>query len=144
MPRRPRVLLRYHTCTVWYHTDCQGIVFAINHCTRSHDVECQNFLSSLFDTTTYLNVSNRFETLSYLSESNRPIPDGNIATLPHKKRFFSLIVQQSKEAKSKTKKAVLNHELRILIMSIKNKSIESGKSDIVLRYESWLTPDIKN
>ena len=58
-----------------------------------------------------------------------------------------------KEAKSKTKKAVLNHPLRILIMncqSINNKRaelhtvIDSAKPDIILGNESWLTPDIKN
>ena len=62
-------------------------------------------------------------------------------------------MQPSKEAKSKTKKAVLNHPLRILIMncrSIKNKKaeihtlIDSAKPDIILGNESWLTPDIKN
>ena len=60
---------------------------------------------------------------------------------------------QPKEAKSKTKKAVLNHPLRILIMncqSIKNKKaeihvvIDSAKPDIILGNESWLTPEIKN
>ena len=59
-----------------------------------------------------------------------------------------------KEAKPKTKKAVLNHPLRILIMncqSINNKraelhtvNIDSAKPDIILGNESWLTPDIKN
>ena len=62
-------------------------------------------------------------------------------------------MQQPKEAKSKTKKAVLNHPLRILIMncqSIKNKKaeihavIDSAKPDIILGNESWLTPEIKN
>ena len=54
--------------------------------------------------------------------------------------YSSLIVQQ-KEAKTKTKKVVLNHPLRILIMncqSIKNKKaeihtvIDSAKPDIIL------------
>ena len=58
-----------------------------------------------------------------------------------------------KEAKSKTKKAVLNHPLRILItncQSINNKRaelhtvIDSAKPDIILGNESWLTPGIKN
>ena len=62
-------------------------------------------------------------------------------------------MQQPKEVKSKTKKAVLNHPLRILIMncqSIKNKKaeihavIDSAKPDIILGNESWLTPEIKN
>ena len=62
-------------------------------------------------------------------------------------------MQQPKEAKSKTKKTVLNHPLRILIMncqSIKNKKaeihavIDSAKPDIILGNESWLTPEIKN
>ena len=61
-------------------------------------------------------------------------------------------MQQPKEAKSKTKKAVLNHPLRILIMncqSIKNKKaeihavIDSAKPGIILGNESWLTPEIK-
>ena len=60
---------------------------------------------------------------------------------------------QQKEAKTKTKKAVLNHPLRILIMncqSIKNKKaeihtvIDSAKPDIILGNESWLTPEVKN
>ena len=62
-------------------------------------------------------------------------------------------MQPSKEAKSKIKKAALNHPFRILIMncwSIKNKKaeihtlIDSAKPDIILGNESWLTPDIKN
>ena len=62
-------------------------------------------------------------------------------------------IVQTKEAKPRTKRAVLNHPLRILIMncqSIKNKKaeihtvIESAKPDIILGNESWLTPDIKN
>ena len=62
-------------------------------------------------------------------------------------------MQQPKEAKSKTKKAVLNHPFRILIMncqSIKNKKaeihavIDSAKPDIILGNESWLTLEIKN
>ena len=62
-------------------------------------------------------------------------------------------MQQSKEAKPKTNKAVLKHPFRILIMncqSVKNKKaelhtiIDSAKPDIILGNESWLTPDIKN
>ena len=58
----------------------------------------------------------------------------------------------NQEVKSKTKKAILNHPLRILIMncqSIKNKKaeihvvIDSAKPDIILGNESWLTPKIK-
>ena len=72
---------------------------------------------------------------------------------PPPKAASSPIVQQPKEAKLKTKKAVLNHPLRILIMncqSIKNKKaeihavIDSAKPDIILGNESWLTPEIKN
>ena len=107
-----------------------------------------NFSTSLFDTTASLEVSNRFETLSSLSEPDSPLPD-NIG-LP--KAAYSPIVQ-SKEARPKTNKAVLNHPLRILIMncqSVKNKKaeihtiIDLAKSDIILGNESWLTPDIKN
>ena len=110
-----------------------------------------NFSTSLFDTTASLEVSNRFETLSSLSEPDSPVPD-NIAS-PPPKAASSPIVQQSKEAKPKTKKAVLNHPLRILIMncqSVKNKKaelhtiIDSAKPDIILGNESWLTHDIKN
>ena len=106
-----------------------------------------NFSTSLFDTSASLDVSNRFETLSTLSEPDSPIPD-NIGP---PKAASSPIVQ--KEAKPKTKKAVLNHPLRILIMncqSINNKRaelhtvIDSAKPDIILGNESWLTPDIKN
>ena len=73
-------------------------------------------------------------------------------TLPPAKAASSPIVPQ-KEAKTKTKKAVLNHPLRILIMncqSIKNKKaeihtvIDSAKPDIILGNESWLTPKVKN
>ena len=108
-----------------------------------------NFSTSLFDTTASLEVSNRFETLSSLSEPNSPVPD-NIAP---PQAASSPIVQQPKEAKSKTKKAVLNHPLRILIMncqSIQNKKaeihdvIDSAKPGIILGNESWLTPEIKN
>ena len=108
-----------------------------------------NFSTSLFDTTASLEVSNRFETLSSLSEPDSPVPD-NIGP---PKAASSPIVQQSKEAKPKTNKAVLNHPLRILIMncqSVKNKKselhtiIDSAKPDIILGNESWLTPDIKN
>ena len=62
-------------------------------------------------------------------------------------------MQQSKEAKPETNKAVLNNPLRILIMncqSVKSKKaelhtiIDSAKPDIILGNESWLTPDIKN
>ena len=89
-----------------------------------------------------------FETLSTLSEPDSPIPD-NIAP-PPPKAASSPIVQ--KEAKSKTKKAVLNHPLKILIMnyqSINKRAelhtvIDSAKPDIILGNESWLTPDIKN
>ena len=111
-----------------------------------------NFSTSLFDTTASLEVSNRFETLSSLSEPDSPVPD-NIAPPPPPKAASSPIVQQPKEAKSKTKKAVLNHPLRILIMncqSINNKKaeihavIDSAKPDIILGNESWLTPEIKN
>ena len=78
-----------------------------------------NFSTSLFDTTASLEVSNRFETLSSLSEPDSPVPD-NIGP----PKTASPIVQQSKEAKPTTNKAVLNHPLRILIMncqSVKNK-----------------------
>ena len=111
-----------------------------------------NVSTSLFDITASLEVSNRFETLSSLSEPDSPVPD-NIAPPPRKKKAASLpIVQQSKEARPKTNKAVLNHPLRILIMncqSVKNKKaeihtiIDSAKPDIILGNESWLTPDIK-
>ena len=78
-----------------------------------------NFSTSLFDTTASLEVSNRFETLSSLSEPESPVPDN----IGHPKA----IVQQSKEARLKTNKAVLKHPLRILIMncqSVKNKKAE--------------------
>ena len=107
-----------------------------------------NFSTSLFDTTSSLDVSNRFETLSTLSEPDSPIPD-KIAP----PAAFSPIVQKEATCKSKTKRAVLNHPLRILIMncqSINDKRaelhtvIDSAKPDIILGNESWLTPDIKN
>ena len=107
-----------------------------------------NFSTSLFDTTASLEVSNRFETLSSLSEPDSPVPD-NIG--PPKAASSPIV--QPKEAKSKTKKAALNHPLRILILncqSIKNKKAEihavinSAKPDIILGNESWLTPEIKN
>ena len=115
------------TCNVWFHIDCQGMsstMYGIYNKSLSKSIawECircgmPNFSTSLFDTTSSLEVSNRFESLSSLSEPDSPIPDNigppNAASSP--------IVQT--EAKSKTKKAVLNHPLRILIMncqSIKN------------------------
>ena len=147
-------------CNIWYHIDCQGMSSTMHgiyskSLSKSIAWECircgmPNFSTSLFDTTASLEVSNRFETLSSLSEPDSPVPD-NIA--PHPKAASSPIVQQPKEAKSKTKKAVLNHPLRILIMncqSIKNKKaeihavIDSAKPDIILGNESWLTPEIKN
>ena len=108
-----------------------------------------NFSTSLFDTTASLEVFNRFETLSSLSEPDSPVPD-NIAS---PQAAFSPIVQQPKEARPKTNKAVLNHPLRISIMncqSVKNKKaeihtiIDSAKPDIILGNVSWLTPNIKN
>ena len=120
------------TCNVWYHIDCQGMSTTmygvynrtLNKCMAWECVRCgmPNFSTSLFDTSAFLDVSNRFETLSTLSEPDSPIPD-NIAPPPQ--AASSPIVQ--KEAKSKTKKAVLNHPLRILIMncqSINNKRAE--------------------
>ena len=107
-----------------------------------------NFFTSLFDTTTSLDVSNRFETLTSLSEPDSPVRD-NIGS----EAASSPIVRKSKEAKSKTNKAVLNHPLRILIMncqSFKNKKAEihtvnnSTKPDIILGNEYWLTPYIEN
>ena len=112
-----------------------------------------NFSTPLFDTTASLEVSNRFETLSSLSEPDCPVPDNIAPPPPPTQAASSPIVQQSKEAKPKTNKAVLNHPLRILIMncqSVKNKKaelhtiIDSAKPDIILGNESWLTPDIKN
>ena len=146
------------TCNVWYHIDCQGMsttMYGVYNRTLNKSIawECircgmPNFSTSLFDTSASLDVSNRFETLSTLSEPDSPIPD-NIAPPPKKKAASSPIVL--KEAKPKTKKAVLNHPLRILIMncqSINNKRadtvIDSAKADIILGNESWLTPDIKN
>ena len=148
------------TCNVWYHIDCQGMsptMYSIYNRSlgKSMAWECMrcgmpNFSTSLFDTTASLEVSNRFETLSSLSEPDSPVPD-NIAP-PPPKAASSPIVQQSKEAKPKTNKAVLNHPLRILIMncqSVKNKKaelhtiIDSAKPDIILGNESWLSPDIK-
>ena len=85
----------------------------------------------------------------------RPCPNLTVryqTTLPPHSKAASLPIVQ-KEAKSKTKKAVLNHPLRILIIncqSINNKRaklhtvIDSAKPDIILGNESWLTPDIKN
>ena len=67
-----------------------------------------NFSTSLFSRDIY---SNRFETLSTLSEPDSPVPD-KIGP----KAALSPIVPQ-KEAKTKTKKALLNHPLRILIKS---------------------------
>ena len=102
-----------------------------------------NYSTSLFDTTAAVDTDNRFESLSSFSDPDSPIPD-NIAA-------SSLIVQQSKEAK--TKKARLDHPFRILIMncqSIENKKaehhavIDSAKPDIILENESWLSPNIKN
>ena len=146
------------TCNVWYHIDCQGMsptMYSIYNRSlgKSMAWECMrccmpNFSTSLFDTTASLEVSNRFDTLSSLSEPDSPVPD-NIGP---PKAASSPIVQQSKEARPKTKKAVLNHPLRILIMncqSVKNKKAEihtiinSAKPDIILGNESWLTPDIK-
>ena len=106
-----------------------------------------NFSTSLIDTTASLEVSNQFETLSSLSEPDSPVPV-NIAP----PAASSPIGQQSKGARPKTNKAVLNHPLRILIIycqSVKNKKAEihtitdSAKPDIILGNESWLTPDIK-
>ena len=83
-----------------------------------------------------------------MSEPDSPVSD-NIGS---PKAASSPIVQQ-KEAKIKTKKAVLNHPLRIFIMkcqSLKNKKaeihtvIDSAKPDIILENESWLTPEVKN
>ena len=117
------------TCNVWYHIDCQGMsptMYSIYNRSlgKSMAWECMrcgmpNFSTSLFDTTASLEVSNRLETLSSLSEPDSPVPD-NIGP---PKAASSPIVQQSKEAKPKTNKAVLNHPLRILIMncqSVKN------------------------
>ena len=139
------------TCNVWFHIDCQGMsstMYGIYNLSKSIAWECircgmPNFSTSLFDTTSSLEVSNRFESLSSLSEPDSPIPD-NIGP-PPPNAASSPIVQT--EAKSKTNKA------RILIMncqSIKNKKaeihtvIESAKPDIILGNESWLTPDIRN
>ena len=107
-----------------------------------------NFSTSLFDTSEPLDTYNRFYTLSALSEPDSPIPD-NIGPLT---AASSPIVQQPREAKYRTKKVVLNHPHRILIMScqsVKNKRaelhniIDSAKPDIILGNESWLIPDIK-
>ena len=122
--------------------------FTINHLAKSISWECircgmPNFSTSLFDTTTSFEISNRFESFSSLSDTRQYWPP-NAVSSP---------IVQTKEAKPRTKKAVLNHPLRILIMncqSIKNKKaeihtvIESAKPDIILGNESWLTPDIKN
>ena len=146
------------TCNIWYHIECQGMsstMYGIYNKSLSKSIAWQcircgmpNFSTSLFDTTASLEVSNRFETLLSLSEPDSPVPDSigpQAASSP--------IVQQPKEAKPKTKKAVLNHPLRILIMncqSIKNKKaeiravIDSAKPDIILGNESWLTPEIIN
>ena len=106
-----------------------------------------NFSTSLFDTSASLEISNRFETLSTLSEPDSPVPD-NIAPPPPKAASSPIVPQ--KEAKTKTKKAVLNHPLRILIMncqSIKNKKaeihtvIDLAKPDMILGNASWLTPE---
>ena len=102
-------------------------------------MESQTFSTSLFDTSASLEISNRFETLSTLSEHESPVPD-NIALSPPPRQFLRLLYLR-KESKTKTKKAVLNHPLRILIMncqSVKNKKaeihtvIESAKPDIIL------------
>ena len=106
-----------------------------------------NFSTSLFDTTASLEISNRFRLY-------QPCPNLTVRyqTTVAPKAASSPIVQQ-KVAKTKTKKAVLNHPLRILIMncqSIKNKKaeihtvIDSAKPDIILGNESWLTPKVKN
>ena len=148
------------TCNVWYHIYCQGMsptMYSIYNRSlgKSMAWECKrcgmpNFSTSLFDTTASLEASNRFETLSSLSEPDSPVPDNIVPPPP--KAASSPIVQQSKEARPKTNKAVLNHPLRILIMncqSLKNKKaeihtiIDSAKPDIIFGNESWLTPDIK-
>ncbi|MCG8116962.1 MAG: reverse transcriptase domain-containing protein, partial [Candidatus Thiodiazotropha endolucinida] len=147
------------TCNVWYHIGCQGMSSAMyslyNKSSNTNVVwECMkcgmpNFSTSLFDTSSSIDTYNHFDPLSSLSEPDSPIPD-NIGPPT---AASSPIVKQSKEAKPKTKKAVLNHPLRILIMncqSIKNKKaelhtiIDSAKPDIILGNESWLTPEIKN
>ena len=99
-------------------------------------MECQTFLHlCLILQLLSRTASNRFETLSTLSESDSPVPDSNASP----QAASSPIVQQ-KEAKTKPKKAVLNHPLRILIMncqSIKSKKaeiqtvIDSAKPDII-------------
>ena len=86
----------------------------------------------------------------------RPCPSLTVryqTILPPPPNAASSPIVHLKEANPRTKRAVLNHPLRILIMncqSIKNKKaeihtvIESAKPDIILGNESWLTPDIKN
>ena len=91
---------------------------------KSIDCECircgmPTFPPSFLDTTASLVVSNIFESLSSLSEPDSPIQDNtapDVASSP---------IAQTKEAKSRTKKEVLNYPLRILIMNcqpIKNTS----------------------
>ena len=150
------------TCNVWYHIDCQSMsttMYGVYNRTLNKSIawECircgmPNFSTSLFDTSASRDVSNRFETLSTQSEPNSPIPDNTAPPPPPPPIAASSPIVQ-KEAKPKTKKAVLNHPLRILIMncqSINNKRaelhtvIDSAKQDIILGIESWFTPDIKN
>ena len=96
-----------------------------------------NLSTSLFGTSASLELSNRFETPSTLSEPDSLVPD-NIAPPPHQ-AASSPIVQQE-EAKTKTKKAVLNQ-------SIKNKKaeihsvIDTAKPDIILGKKS---SEVKN
>ena len=106
-----------------------------------------NYSTSLFDTTTAEDTDNRFESFPSFSDPDSPMPD-NIGSPA---AASSPIVQQSKEAK--TKKAHLDHPLRMLIIncqSIKKKKaelhgvIDSAKPDIILGNELWLFPNIRN
>ena len=104
------------SCNIWYHIDCQGMtstMYGIYNKSLSKSIawECiscgtPNFSTSLFDTTASLEISNRFESLSSLSEPDSPIPD-NIGPPPPPHAASSPIVQ-TKEAKPRTKRAVLN------------------------------------
>ena len=115
-------------CDTCNHIDCQGMsptMYSIYNRSlgKSMAWECMrygmpNLTTSLFDTTASLEVSNRLRLY-------HPCPNLIVryqTTLPPKAASSS-IVQQSKEARPKTNKAVLNHPLRILIMncqSVKN------------------------
>ena len=140
------------SCNTWFHIDCQGMnpsMYSLfnKSCNQSMYWECYkcglpNFSTSLFDTMSYMNSTNKFDSLSSCDSSGyplSPLPDD----IGSPKASSSPI--RPNPAKSQNKKVNLQHPLRILLMncqSIKNKKaelhtvIESSKPDIILGTES--------